>query len=222
MRLPEKNIFLENVRGSMSEWYDELSALPPLELDALPAGSTCCVVIDMINGFIKSGALCDSRQRELAEPVADFVRRCTARGINAVAFADTHTPQSIELETYPPHCLAGSEESELIPELDGLELKLFAKNSTNGFIEPEFSAWLEASPQITHFVLSGVCTDICVLQFALSLKAWFNMKNRCVKIILPLSLIDTYSAPNHDGDTFAASALHIMAQNGIELVSDIK
>lgn len=222
MRLPEKQIFLENGRRLMAGWYDELSLLPQLELDALPVHNTCCVVIDMVNGFIKNGALCDSRQKLLARPVADFARLCVRRGMTGVAFADRHTLDSIELRDYPPHCLAGSGECELISELEGIGLNVFAKNSTNGFLEPEFSAWLEASPQFTHFVLSGVCTDICVLQFALSLKAWFNMKNRPVRIILPLGLTDTYSAPNHDGDTLGAAALRLMALNGIELVSDIK
>lgn len=221
MRLPEKQIFLDRCRASAEEWHDIISSLPAVRLEDMPAENTCCVVIDMVNGFIKSGALSDERQGSLAQPVADFAFRCKESAITGIAFADTHTPDSEELRSYPPHCLAGTAESGLIPELGAAELKVFPKNSTNGFLQPDFRAWLEASPQITNFLLCGVCTDICVLQFALSLKAWFNINDRRVRIILPLALTDTYSSPGHDGDVLGAAALRMMQLNGIELVSDI-
>ena len=46
----------------------------------------------------------------------------------------------------------------------------------------------------------GDCTDICILQFTTTLKAYFNMKNQNRRVIVPIDGVDTYDADEHDGD----------------------
>lgn len=55
---------------------------------------------------------------------------------------DSHQKSSQEFITYPPHCLKGSEESEIIEELKIIGgYQLIEKNSTNGFLEPDFQVY---------------------------------------------------------------------------------
>ena len=62
-------------------------------------------------------------------------------------YTDCHTADSPELASYPPHCLMGTEEPLLAPELSRLEAMARPKNSTNAYLaDPEpFQA-----PQVTH------------------------------------------------------------------------
>lgn len=64
---------------------------------------------------------------------------------------------------------------------------MIEKNSTNGFLEPVFAAWLRDNPQIDTYIVTGDCTDICVLQFVLAAKAWHNARNRAAARLPPPS-----------------------------------
>ncbi len=99
--------------------------------------------------------------------------------------------------------------------------QLIEKNSTNGYLEPVFQNWLKENSEIDTFIVSGNCTDICVLQFALSLKAHFNRKNENSNIIVPINAVNTYDLDEHDGDLMHAIALYQMMGNDIEVVSEL-
>ncbi len=77
-----------------------------------------------------------------------------------------------------------------------------AKNSTNGFLTHEFMAWLAEHTEVNNFVIIGDCTDICIKQFALTLKAYFNENNSISRIIVPIDGTETFdlSATLHDGN----------------------
>jgi nicotinamidase-related amidase len=133
-----------------------------------------------------------------------------------------HSECSPEFGAYPRHCVAGTRESELVEELRTVGgYALIPKNSTNGCVERPFREWLEARPDIDHFIMVGVCTDICIEQMSITLKAWFNSLDRPSRMIVPMNAVDTFDAGPHAGDFMHVVALYFMMQSGVEVVSAV-
>jgi nicotinamidase-related amidase len=219
MKLSEKKTFLQNSTGILGQMWDGIDSLPVMKLSDLNPSETVLVIVDMINGFVREGALKSSRVEDLIPAVLNLTGKCEKRGIKRVIFSDCHTEDSPELESYPPHCMRGTWESEIVDELK--ELKGFTainKNSTNGFLEQEFVRWMEDNSAITNFIIAGDCTDICVLQFTETLKAYFNMKNRRSNIIVPLDCVDTFDGGLHNADLMNVFSVFSMMGNGIKVV----
>ncbi len=200
-----------------------LGALSDLELTSLPPERTALVVMDLINGFTTEGPLKSPRVASLVPGIAQLAEAMGELGVPVLAFADSHSETNPEFEAYPTHCLLNSTESELVPELKTVKgLKRIDKNSTNGFLEPEFQAWLAVHPEKDIFVVTGDCTDICIQQFAVTLKAWFNRQNRSSRVLVPTNLVDTFDHAMHQGDLMHRMALFSMMGNGVEVVKAIQ
>ena len=166
---------LRQAGGWLQDAAAAQAALPDLPLDAFAPASTALCILDMVNGFAVSGALASPRVGALIEPVAALARRCREAGMPVLAFADTHTPESPELSSYPPHCLRGTAEAQVCAPIAAVPgLVTIEKNSTNGFLEDAFRRWLGDNPDIRTLIVVGDCTDICVYQFAVAAKAYFN------------------------------------------------
>ncbi len=150
----------------------------------LGVGTPGLVIVDEINGFATVGA------GNLAPPVPnEQVSRMVAEtdrlargfadaGRPLFAFLDTHEPGKPE-PPYPPHCEAGTGEENLVPELqwlmDSPAATLVRKDCINGFvgaIRPDGSNavvdWVN-SHRLDILVAVGICTDICVMDFVLTL-----------------------------------------------------
>lgn len=222
MKLINKDDFLRKSLKTLGELYDMFSNLPKVELKDFQSKSTALVIVDMINGFARVGALKSPRVEALIPKIVELSKSCDRNGILKLALADCHCESSPEFNSYPTHCLTGSEEGEIVKEIEEVGgYVLVFKNSTNGFIEKDFQKWLKDNSEVDTFIITGDCTDICVEQLAITLKTWFNMHNRKTRIIVPISAVDTYDLGLHDGDFMNITALHNMAGNGIEIVSDI-
>lgn len=190
----------------------------PLSIRQVEADKTLVVVVDMINGFTKEGALKSDRIKTVIDPIANLVKGCKERKIETIAFSDHHSAESPEFSSFPPHCLENSSESMLVEELGQVGLhSIFPKNSTNAFFAPGFQKYLE-SRDYENFIITGNCTDICVLQFGTTLKAYFNEKNREVRIIVPQNMVETYDAPNHPAASLNLVGLYLLQLNGVEIV----
>ena len=176
---------------------------------------TIVFVMDMNNGFAKKGVLYSPRTEAMIEPIRELVMRCKSRGIEVIAFSDCHPADSQEFAGYPPHCVRGTEECRMVPELEKLCSEIIYKGSTNG-IFCDLSAVFRK--KYRRFIIVGCCTDICVYQFATSLKARFNEQNEAVDIIVPMDLVDTYDSPEHNADLHNVVFSNSMLQNGIHVV----
>lgn len=219
MKITNKSDFLQKSTETLGEIFDMMSQLPVLQLKDLPKWQTVLVIVDMINGFAREGALQSPRVEALIPGITELARICDQLGIPKLAFADCHNESSPEFQAYPVHCMAGTYEGEIVDEIKAIGgYKLIAKNSTNGFIEAEFQKWLEENGQIDTFIITGDCTDICIQQFAITLKTWFNMQDQQVRIIVPANAVDTYDLGLHNGDLMNVMALYNMVMNGIEVV----
>ncbi len=199
-----------------------MGALPQLALGSLCPEETLLVICDMVIGFAEHGALASPRVAALTPAIGQLLEQCRAKGIPAVAFADTHPQNAAEFERYPVHCAEGTDECEILPQLQEIGgYVTIPKNSTNGMLTEAFPQYLQTHPQCRTVLLCGCCTDICVMQFALTLKAYGDTNNHPYRIIVPEALTDTFDGPGHDGDTFHLLALQLMEQAGIELISEV-
>lgn len=223
MKMINKNDFLKRSIETLGEIFDMLLKLPTLQLEDLKGKKTALVIVDMINGFTREGALKSARVEELIPEIVEISKKCDKLEITKLAFADYHTAVSPEFDAYPEHCIAGTYESQIVDEIKEIgRYTLIPKNSTNGFLENEFQKWLEENQHIDTFIVTGDCTDICIQQFAITLKTWFNKQNKNVRVIVPQTAVETYDLGMHNGDLSNVMALYNMIINGVEVVKTIE
>lgn len=223
MKNINKNDFLKKSAVTLGEIYDMLTKLPNVRINDFQKDNTVLVIVDMINGFAREGALQSPRVEGVIPEIEKLSRMCDDLGIKKIAFADCHTDASPEFDAYPAHCMEGTSEWEIVDELKSVGgYKLIPKNSTNGFIEAEFQSWMNENQNIDTFIVTGDCTDICVQQFATTLKTWFNRQNMKARVIVPINAVETYDFGMHNGDLMQAVALYNMATNGVEIVGGVE
>ena len=176
-------------------------------------------VVDMIEGFVHEGALHDEAIHAATMHIESLIQDAEQR---VIFIADSHPPKTREFISYPSHCVIGTKESEVIQELQPYVQELMRKNSTNTFTCPDFQLFLkERLKNYRDIVITGCCTDICILQFALCLNAWLNEHNKTEqRIIIPLSCVDTYHIEGvHDAVSCNEFSIRNMEANGICIVS---
>jgi nicotinamidase/pyrazinamidase len=77
------------------------------------------LVIDMLRGFLEAGypLCCGERARRIISPITKLLKQETSRGSRVFFVCDSHDPDDLEFRMFPPHCVAGTTEAEVIPEL---------------------------------------------------------------------------------------------------------
>lgn len=187
-------------------------------------------IADMVNGFCKEGALLSPRVSALVEPVTAFAKFMLDKSVALVSIQDEHRPDALEFEAFPKHCVEGTEEADLIPELKELggDWFVLGKDTLSAGIGTALSnqlfGWTEQrnyNGMRTAFVI-GNCTDLCVYQLAMYIHQWRNeMRVPTLKVVVPANLVQTYDVPGHSGDFFHQTFLYHMALNGITVVKEV-
>ena len=193
----------------------EMNNKPALMRASLSGKKTMLVVVDMIKGFCEKGALADPRCKSIAPAVCSLIEALPEADLLFVR--DCHTERSTEFAAFPPHCMG--EESELIEELSGFKGTDVPKNSTNALIQ-----LLGARRNLTEYdniLVAGVCTDICVLQLALSLRAYISEFNGKGNVVVFTNAVETYDSPTHSADFYNMTALKLMEQAGVQIFKTI-
>ncbi|MBE0480426.1 MAG: isochorismatase family protein [Dehalococcoidia bacterium] len=220
----------------IARWFKELKPLALNQAAADPS-RVGLFSVDMIAGFLSTGNLASERVGKLAQPVAQVFQKAYQQGIRTfVLFQDTHHPQTPEFDAFPRHAVAGTEESQTIPELRSLPFsKLFTvieKNSLHPALDTGFDSWLDEHKYVNTAVVVGNCTDLCVYQMAMYLRLRANARNyRDYKVIVPANAVDTYDIAEgatdqsgvraHPGDFFHQVFLYHMALNGMRVVREL-
>jgi nicotinamidase-related amidase len=155
-------------------------------------GAVGLVIIDEIHGFCTPGAGAlapqepDPQIERMIQETDRLAKRFAAEKRAILVFLDTHEPGKAEFP-YPLHCEAGSGEEELVPELEWLEAcncaTLLRKDCIDGFvggIEASYMGgahgqhhnkvvdWIN-NHRLDTVLTTGICTDICVMDFVLTL-----------------------------------------------------
>lgn len=219
----DKRVFLENSKKILEEMIGIVDKVDSIDLNSLCSEETVFCIVDMVNGFAKEGILSSPRINNLIEPIKKLMEKCKEKNIKVIAFADSHPKDSIELKFRPKHCVKGTVESEIIEELTSLGIdKVFEKNSTNGFVTEEYMSWIEDEGQkYNNFIVVGDCTDICVSQYVITQKGYFNERNMDKRIIVPINAVDTYDLGVHNAEFLNLISYYQMIDNGIEVVKSI-
>jgi len=226
----------DTVPAFIADWFAALSPRSLSEIATSPE-TVALFSADLTIGFCRSGALSSPRVGALAEPARDLFLRAHDLGVrHFVLLQDTHDPATPEFQTWPPHCLRGTDEARTIPELATLpfadQVTTIEKNSLNPAIATEFDDWLDAHPRLTTAIVLGDCTDLCVYQLAMHLRLRANARNLSTfEVIVPADVVDTFDLPvsavagaagmPHPGDFFHRVFLYHLALNGVRVVRSL-
>ena len=124
------------------------------------------LVVDMVRGFLEPGynLYCGDEARSIIGPVRELLRREADTGSAILFISDHHLPDDLEFQMFPVHCVIGTEEPEVIPELSEwvTESNVVPKNRYSGFFNTDLEERL-AGLNPDKVIICGVCTDICVM-----------------------------------------------------------
>lgn len=177
--------------------------------------NTTIFSIDMNNGFAKAGNLYSKRIQALIEPTVEFFKSAKDKGIKIIGITDTHLLDALEFSTYPPHCVLGTDECEIVDELKIYMDEIISKNSTNAFFS------IPNNYETNHnYIITGCCTDICIYQYATTLLAYFNENSIASNVIVIKPLVDTFNMEGHDGDTYNSFFINSLVAAGVQVAAE--
>lgn len=217
-------------------WMEQLPTLPAEEAFANPK-KTAVLSVDVTQGFCYEGALSSPRVAGIVEPIRQLFERAWAHGVRHIILPqDTHEPEAVEFAQWPPHCVRGTAEAETVQAFKNLpfydQMLVLEKNSIASGINGDLARWLDAHPEVDHFIVVGDCTDLCTYQLAMYLRLDANERQLARRVIVPANAVQTYDYPieaakaqggmPHPGDVIHATFLYHMQLNGVEVVGKIQ
>ncbi|MDO9065607.1 MAG: isochorismatase family cysteine hydrolase [Chloroflexota bacterium] len=123
------------------------------------------IVVDTLRGFLEADypLYCGPVARSVIAPIHRLLERERAAGSAIIYVADRHAPDDKEFQVFPPHCIAGTPESEVVPDLAPHPGDVvIGKTRYSGFFGTHLAQKLrELCPD--KVIVVGVCTDICVM-----------------------------------------------------------
>lgn len=217
----------------------------------LTPGKTGLVIIDEVNGFatVGCGPLAPPTPNpQVTRMIAEtdrLARRFTAAGAPVFVTRDVHDADRPE-PPYPPHCIKGTGDEELVPALAWLTgtpgVTILDKDCINSFvgaIQPDgrnlLLDWI-VDNQLEAIIYTGICTDICVMDAVLALLSARNhgiagklrdvviFEPACATYDLPRAVADDLSLPptaSHPQALAHHLGLYFMASRGAVIASDL-
>ena len=122
------------------------------------------LVVDMLRGFLEPGfeLYCGDAARDIIPNVRRLIEDELSMGAKLLFICDNHAPDDLEFQMFPVHCVKGTREAEIIPDLAEYEGDIIYKNRYSAFFETDLEQRLSAfNPE--SVIVCGVCTDICVM-----------------------------------------------------------
>lgn len=183
-------------------------------------------IVDMNNGFVNFGAMANPEYNALVPEQLRLIEKFRKEEQLVNFILEGHIKEAVEFLLYPEHCVLGTEEAGLIPELIGEQEKentnVYYKNSINGALNWDLQIDLEDLRDLKEIVICGVCTDLCVLDFVRTLARYMDEINHKVQIFVVASSCSTYDAPGHDKAEEEELAYRMMRAAGVEVVANLE
>ncbi len=150
------------------------------------------LVVDMLRGFLEEGhpLYCGPRARRIISNIQKLLERESEQGSTIFHVCDHHAPDDPEFKLFPPHCIEGTPEAELVPELAGYQAETIHKRHFSGFYDTTLERKLKKlDPEA--LVVCGVCTDICVLHTVA------DARNRGYEVEVPINCVASFDDKAH-------------------------
>lgn len=183
-------------------------------------------IIDMNNGFVNFGPMANPKYNELIPEQLKLIKIFRSENELVNFILEAHNKKATEFNSYKEHCVKGTPESLLIPELLPEQTKpntrSYYKNSINGMLNKKLQDDIRKLKNLKSIVIGGVCADLCVMDFTLTLLRYLDEINMNTKVIVIKSNIDTYEAPNHNRKEWLDIAYKVLTQAGAIIVENIE
>ena len=155
------------------------------------------LVIDMVKGFLEPGhnLYCGDDSRSIISKVHNLLTRERSAGSEILFVSDHHDLDDLEFEMFPVHCVKGTEEPKVIPELEEFVTNdnVIPKNRYSGFFNTSLESTLATTVGSSgKIIICGVCTDICVMHTA------SDARNRDYKVEVPSDCVASFDAEAHE------------------------
>ena len=127
--------------------------------------SNVVLVVDMLKGFLEPGHnLYHEESRRIIPHARELVMREKAEGAEILFVSDHHDPDDLEFNIFPVHCVIGTEETMVIPELSEFvtDSNVIPKKRYSGFFNTNLAERL-ADIQPEKLMVCGVATNVCVM-----------------------------------------------------------
>jgi len=150
------------------------------------------LVIDMLRGFLEEGhpLYCGDKARRIIPNVQRLLEQELAQGSRVFFISDHHTPDDPEFKMFPPHCIEGTAEAEVIPELAKYPGEVIPKQRYSGFFGTTLEEKLnKLKPE--KVVVCGVLTNICVMHTVA------DARNRDYEVEVPVDCIASSDEEAH-------------------------
>jgi nicotinamidase/pyrazinamidase len=153
------------------------------------------LVVDMLRGFMEEGypLYIGAGARRIIPNIQKLLEMETAGGSRIFFICDNHDPDDLEFKMFPPHCIEGTAEAEVIPELAGYPGDIIPKKRYSGFYGTELEEKLKEL-QPDKLVICGVLTNICVMHTTA------DARNRDYEVEIPLNCV---ASPDEAAHRFA-------------------
>jgi nicotinamidase-related amidase len=200
------------------------------EIKNLKVYKKVLIVVDMVNGFVREGALADKHIEGTINNQVALIKKYQEEGNLVIFIKDTHTKDSVEHDRFGGalHCIEGTEEAELVDELKPFEGKentitleknstsyIWAENKEDGY---NFVDVLNNLENVEEIEVVGCCTDICITNGVLPMMNYFDQKNRRVGVTLYEDAIDTFEIPGvHNRKEYEDAAYLLLKQQGAKV-----
>ena len=187
--------------------------MPKIKKDAV-------IDTDMLRGFHDIGNLRNPRTATIIPPIRELLEKKSKReGCLTIFLQDFHQRNDPEFEIFPEHCIAGTEETEIINELREFVLlpnsRIIRKTKYSGCYGTRLGLLLKIyNPE--KVIVVGVCSDICVLYTVADLR---KMEH---SVVIPANCVETFDAPGHDAEIVNQIILqHVENILRVKVVSNI-
>jgi nicotinamidase/pyrazinamidase len=174
------------------------------------------LVTDVQEGFTRQGNLASSVCEDAIPRIVEIVERAFEDGAPVIFTKDSHVENDLEFEMFPPHCIVGTPEHDLVEELRPFESRAHAviqKTRYSAFFRTDLERILR-DLDVDEVRVIGVCTDICVLHTT------SDLRNRDFRVTVLSDGCETFDVPGHEHTEVNAWALgHIQAILGAQVLT---
>jgi len=134
------------------------------------------LIVNMIEGFVEEGPLADRRHiGSLLPKQVDFLCQAKNKIAHVIFACDSHSLGDVEFERFGTHCLKGSDEAKICPELiaacdvNQLSYDIVEKRTHSPFYQTVLDKLIEKKGLGKKWFVIGCATDICVMAAVLDL-----------------------------------------------------